>query len=138
MLLFFAPVSLISLTDDRKKANICERKRTLPVHASFAFAENMRYFAHLRNGAYSDEHFARHYCAYDGASFNSRYNEYNCVILTCHYCAYNGMAFMARHTRYDAGYFCRIIIARLVTLILRRVISRISTILLAFGICALG
>ena len=48
MLLFFAPVSRISRTDDRTKANIHERKRIAIVHAKFALAENTHYFAHFR------------------------------------------------------------------------------------------
>ena len=43
MLLFFAPVPLISRTDERTKANILERKRTLPLHAKFVLTENIHY-----------------------------------------------------------------------------------------------
>ena len=105
MLLFFAPVLRISRTDDRTKANIYERKRTLPVHAKFVFSENTPYFhAFLHNG-FGDALFARNYCAYNGMAFRTSDNVYNCVILTRHYCDYNGVAFVARNTRYDAGDF---------------------------------
>ena len=102
---FFAPVSRIIRTDDRTKANKDERKRTLPVHAKFVFTENTPYFSHLLHSAYSDVPFTRHYCAYVGTSFHSRYGAYNRVILTRHYCAYNGMEFVARNTRYNSGDF---------------------------------
>ena len=105
MLLFFAPVSLISRTDDRKKENIHERKRTLPLHAKFVFTENTHYFAHFSHNGFGNAHLARHYCAYNGMTFDASDNVYNCVILTRRYCAYNGMSFVARHTRYDAGDF---------------------------------
>ena len=103
MLLFFAPVPLISRTDERTKANILERKRTLPLHAKFVLTENRHHFAHFQHNGFHDAPFARHYCAYNGAYFNARYNAYNGVTLTRHYCAYNGMTFVARHMRYDAG-----------------------------------
>ena len=48
MLLFFAPVSMISRTDDRTKANIHERKRIAIVHTKFVLDENTPYFAHFR------------------------------------------------------------------------------------------
>ena len=105
ILLFFAPVSRINRTDDRTKANKDELKRIEVAHASFAFAENTPYFAHLLHIAYPDAPFSRHHCAYDGASFHARYNAYDCVILTRRYCAYNCMAFLARHTRFNAGDF---------------------------------
>ena len=105
MLLFFAPFYQISRTDDRTKANIYERKRTLPVHAKFVFSENTPYFhAFLHNG-FGDALLARNYCAYNGMAFRTSDNVYNCVILTRHYCDYNGVAFVARNTRYDAGDF---------------------------------
>ena len=102
---FFTPVSRIIRTDDRTKANKDERKRTLPVHAKFAFSENTPYFSHLLHSAYSDVHFTRHYCAYYGMNFHARYSAYSSVILTRLHCAYNGMAFVARHTRFNAGDF---------------------------------
>ena len=105
MLLFFAPVSLISRTDERTKANNAERKRTLPVHAKFVLTENTPYFAHFPNNGFRDASFARHYCAYNYMDFRACYNTHNGVILTHYYCAYNGMAFVARNTRYDAGDF---------------------------------
>ena len=105
MLLFFTPVSRISRTDDRKKANKAERKRTLPVHAKFAFAENRHYFAHLPHNGFCDAIFACSYCAYNGMEFHARYNAYNSVILMRNYCAHNGMDFMSRDTRYNAGDF---------------------------------
>ena len=96
---------MISRTDDRTKANILERKRIAIVHAKFAFAENMRYFAHFSHNGFGDALLARNYFAYNGVAFNERYNEYNGVILTRHYCACNGMAFVSRDTRYNAGDF---------------------------------
>ena len=102
---FFAPVSRISRTDDRTKANILERKRIAIVHAKFALAENMRYFAHFPHNCFRDAPKARHYCAYSNTVFNARYNAYSGVILTRHYCAYNDMAFVSRNTRYNAGDF---------------------------------
>ena len=42
-ILFFAPVSRISRTDDRTKANIHERKRIAIAHAKFVLAENTHY-----------------------------------------------------------------------------------------------
>ena len=105
MLLFFAPVSRISRTADRTKANINECKRIAVVNAKFAFAENMHYFAHFTHNGFCDAPFARHYCAYDGMDFHTSDNVYNCVTLTLHYCAYNGMAFTARNTRYNVGDF---------------------------------
>ena len=105
MLLFFAPVSLISRTDERTKANILERKRTLPLHAKFVLTENRHYFVHFPHNGFSDALLAHNYCAYNGAYFHSRHNKHNGVILTRHYFTYNGMEFMSRDTRYDAGYF---------------------------------
>ena len=104
-LLFFAPVLRISRTDDRKKANIHERKRMAIVHAKFALAENTHYFAHFQHNGFGGALLARNYCAYNCMAFRASDNVYNCVILTRHYCDYNGMAFVARHTRYDAGHF---------------------------------
>ena len=74
---FFAPVSRIIRTYDRTKENKYERIRIAIVHAKFAFAENRHYFAHLRNGAYSDAHFARHYCAHNGIDFMMRNTRFN-------------------------------------------------------------
>ena len=105
MLLFFAPVSLISRTDERTKANKHERKRIAIVNAKFVLAENTHYFAHFSHNGFGDAQKVRNYCTYYGAYFHARYKAYNVVILTRHYCAYNGMAFVARHTRYDAGHF---------------------------------
>ena len=96
---------MISRTDDRTKANILERKRIAIVHAKFAFAENMRYFAHFSHNGFGDALLARNYCAYNGMAFRTSDNVYNCVILTRHYCACNGMAFVSRDTRYNAGDF---------------------------------
>ena len=104
-ILFFAPVSRISRTDDRTKANIHERKRIAIAHAKFILAENTHYFAHFPNNGFGGALLARNYCAYSDTAFNARYSEYNCVILTRHYCACNGMAFVSRNTRYDAGDF---------------------------------
>ena len=87
------------------KSNKDERKRTLPVHAKFAFSENRHYFAHLRNGAYSDAQNARHYCAYYGMNFHARYSAYSGVILTRRYFTYNGMDFIVRNTRFNVGDF---------------------------------
>lgn len=81
MLLFFAPVSRIIRTDDRKKENKYERKRIAVVHATFAFAGNRHYFAHFPHNGFGDALLARRYCVY------------------------NGMEFMSRDTRYIAGYF---------------------------------
>ena len=97
---------MISHTDDRTKENILERKRIAIVHAKFAFAENMRYFAHFSHNGFGDALLARNYCAYNGMAFHARYNAYSGVILTRHYCDYNGVAFVARNTRYNAGDFC--------------------------------
>ena len=105
MLLFFAPVSLISRTYERTKANIHERKRIAIVHAKFVLTENRHYFAHLPHNGFYDAQKERNYCAYNGMTSDASDNVYNCVILTRHYCACNGMAFVARHTRYDAGDF---------------------------------
>ena len=105
MLLFFAPVSRISRTDDRTKANIHERKRIAIAHAKFVLAENTHYFAHFPHNGFGDALLARNYCTYNGTAFRTSDNVYNCVILTRHYCAYNDMAFMSRNTRYDAGDF---------------------------------
>ena len=102
MLLFFAPVSLISRTDERTKANNAERKRTLPVHAKFVLTENRHHFAHFPHNGFHDASFARNYYAYYSTYFHARRKAYNVVILTRHYCAYNGMAFIARNTRYDS------------------------------------
>ena len=81
MLLFFAPVLRISRTDDRKKANIYERKRIAIVHAKFVFIKNTPYLAHFPHNGFGDALLARNYCAY------------------------KGMEFMARNTRYNAGDF---------------------------------
>ena len=105
MLLFFAPVLRIIRTDDRTEANKSERKRIAIVHAKFAFAENMRYFAHFPHNGFCDAPKARHYCAYNCMAFRTSDNVYNGVILTRHYCAYNNMAFVSRNTRYNAGDF---------------------------------
>ena len=102
---FFAPVSLISRTADRTKANTYERKRTLPVHAKFVLTENRHYFAHFPHNGFGDALLAHNYCAYNCVWLTAHDNAYNVVILTRNYCAYNGMAFVARHTRYDAGDF---------------------------------
>ena len=104
-LLFFAPVLRISRTDDRKKANIHERKRIAIVHAKFVLAENTHYFVHFPHNGFGDAPFARHYWAYDGMDFHARDNTYNGVIMTRHYCTYNDMAFVSRNTRYNAGDF---------------------------------
>lgn len=104
-ILFFAPVSRISLTDDRTKANIHERKRIAIAHAKFVLAENTHYFAHFPHNGFCDAPFARHYWAYDGMEFHARYNAYNGVIMTRHYFTYNCMAFVSRDTRYNAGDF---------------------------------
>ena len=101
---------MISHTDDRTKANIHERKRMAIVHAKFAFAENMRYFAHFSHNGFDDALLARNYCAYSYTVFNARDNTYNGVILTRHYCACNDMAFVSRNTRYDAGDFCALLL----------------------------
>ena len=105
MLLFLAPISRISRTDDRTKANILERKRIAIVHAKFVLVENTHYFAHFPRNGFGDAPFARQYCAYSDTAFNARYNEYNGVILKRHYCDCNDMAFVSRNTRYDAGDF---------------------------------
>ena len=105
MLLFFAPISRISRTDDRTKANKTESKRKLTVHAKFVLAENTHYFAHFPHNGFGDAPFARNYCAYNGMAFHARDNTYNGVILTRHYCDYNVVAFVARNTRYNAGDF---------------------------------
>ena len=75
------------------------------VHAKFAFAENMRYFAHFSHNGFDDALLARNYCAFNGMAFRTSDNVYNCVILTRHYCGYNVVAFVARNTRYYAGDF---------------------------------
>ena len=105
MLLFFAAVLRIIRTDDRTEANKSERKRIAIVHAKFAFAENMRYFAHFPHNGFGDAPKARHYCAYNCMAFCTSDNVYNGVILTRHYCVYNNMAFVSRNTRYNAGDF---------------------------------
>ena len=105
-LLFFAPVSRISRTDYRTKANKYERIRIAIVHAKFVLAENTHYFAHFSHNGFGDALFARNYCAYDGAWFTARDNAYNGVILTRHYCAYNCIGFKSRNTHYNVGYFC--------------------------------
>ena len=102
---FFAPVSLISRTDERTKENILERKRTLPLHAKFVLTENRHYFAHFPHNGFGNAHLARHHCAYYDTSFHERYNAHNGVTLTLRYCAYNGMDFVSRNTRYNVGYF---------------------------------
>ena len=51
---FFAPVSRISRTDDRTKANIHERKRIAIAHAKFVLAENTHYFAHFPHNGFCD------------------------------------------------------------------------------------
>ena len=127
MLLFFTPVYLISRTADRTKANIHERKRIAIVHAKFAFSGNTHYFARFPHNGFGDAPKVRNYCAYNGTSFNSCYNEYNCVILMCHYCAYNGIDFIVRNTRYDAGYFVVSLLRVCVAMILRRVIAHLVT-----------
>ena len=105
MLLFFAPVSRISRTANRTKANNAERKRTLPVHAKFVLTENRHYFAHFPNNGFGDAPLAHNYCAYNCVWLTAHDNAYNVVILTRHYCAYNGMAFVVCNTRYNVGDF---------------------------------
>ena len=89
MLLFLAPISRISRTDDRTEANKTESKRKLTVHAKFVLAENTHYFAHFPRNGFGDALLARNYCAYNGMAFRTSDNVYNCVILTRNYCDYN-------------------------------------------------
>lgn len=90
---FFAPVSQISRTDDRKKENKTERKRIAVVHATFVFAGNRHYLAHFTHNGFGDAILARRYCAYNGMEFMARDN------------AYNGMTFVSLNMRYDVGDF---------------------------------
>ena len=123
MLLFFAPISMISHTDDRTKENILERKRIAIVHAKFAFIKNKPYFAHFPHNGFGDAllrvtiaHIkawnlwrviraitqvilAYRYCAFGDADFMSRYCAFNDTNFSCRYCRYNGAWFCVRNCR---------------------------------------